>query len=151
MSTPRATAAPARKPFPEDQSWALKNLTGADGIRYAITVADDGMLRGRTPDLPRADAERVAAALSGLQSLSRVTAGVFSDDEGLKLQQTLVETTVGSIFTTPAGQNTTLAVWAGPDAEIGRVARAMQVLVGKLGERALNSPERQPPTGGAAE
>ena len=54
----------------------------------------------------------------------------------------VVESDLGFAVVVPAGQNTSLAVFAAPDAQLGNVAYQMQVQVAAL-SRAMASPARQ--------
>ncbi|WP_238490341.1 roadblock/LC7 domain-containing protein [Streptomyces sp. UNOC14_S4] len=111
--------------------------------RHAILLSSDGMLRARSAGIERDEAERQAAALSGLQSISRSTAEfTHKGAQDSPWRQTLVEFAHGYVFLIAAGPGAYLAVSATADVDMEAVTYRMQKLVDRLGKE-LTSPPRQ--------
>ncbi|MGW0737076.1 roadblock/LC7 domain-containing protein [Streptomyces sp. NPDC002851] len=121
--------------------WMLDEVLKVPEARHAILLSADGMLRAHSQGIKRDDAERQAAALSGLQSISRSTAE-FCGRETSPWQQTLVEFVDGYVFLVAAGAGAYLAVSAGQDVDMEAVTYSMHKLVDRLG-KGLTSPPRQ--------
>ncbi|MCM2579908.1 roadblock/LC7 domain-containing protein [Streptomyces meridianus] len=120
--------------------WMLDEVLKVPEARHAILLSADGMLRGHSQGIGRDEAERQAAALSGLQSISRSTAE-FAAGESSPWQQTLVEFAGGYVFLVAAGAGAYLAVSATQDVDMEAVTYRMQKLVDRLGKE-LTSPPR---------
>ena len=133
---------PARRSVREDTSWVLAPLLELPHVIHAAVISGDGLIEGRSPDLERDTAEGIAAMLSALQGAARTTSAAFVGDYDVELRQTVIETSRGWVFVIPAGQNTCLAVFAGPDVNMGVVTHQMQVQVATLGSKAMGSPPR---------
>ncbi|WP_405622187.1 roadblock/LC7 domain-containing protein [Streptomyces sp. NBC_01511] len=103
------------------------------GALHAVLVSGDGLSMSRTADLGRDDADKVAAATSGLQSLSR-TVAFFCGDSSVQWRQTLIEFNGGWVFLIAAGDGAYLAVAASSDVDMGAITFRMQQLVGQLGK-----------------
>jgi predicted regulator of Ras-like GTPase activity (Roadblock/LC7/MglB family) len=87
------------------------------------------------------DAERHAAAMSGLQALARNTAE-FCDETPAGWQQTVSEFPGGYVFLVAAGPGAYLAVSATEKVDMEAVSFRLQELVQRLGKE-LTSPPRQ--------
>ncbi|WP_165989796.1 roadblock/LC7 domain-containing protein [Streptomyces sp. YIM 98790] len=136
MSTPESRAA-------DDLAWVLTPLLELPGVRHALIATGDGLVEGASPGLGRASAERVAAMTATLHAAARAFTTAFTDAEAPGLQQTVVESREGFAIVVPAGQNTSLALFADPEAQLGNIAYQMQVQVAALA-RAMAAPARQP-------
>lgn len=121
--------------------WMLDEVLKVPEARHAILLSADGMLRAHSKGIARDEAERQAAALSGLQSISRNTAE-FCGKSGSPWQQTLVEFAEGYVFLVAAGAGAFLAVSATQSVDMEMVTYRMQKLVDRLGKE-LTSPPRQ--------
>jgi predicted regulator of Ras-like GTPase activity (Roadblock/LC7/MglB family) len=121
--------------------WMLDEVVKMPEARHAILLSADGMLRAHSAGIARDEAERQAAALSGLQSISRSTSE-FCDRDETPWQQTLVEFVGGYVFLTAAGAGAYLAVSATEHVDMEAVSYRMQKLVDRLGKE-LTSPPRQ--------
>jgi predicted regulator of Ras-like GTPase activity (Roadblock/LC7/MglB family) len=121
--------------------WMLDDVLKVPHARHAILLSADGMLRAHSAGISRDEGERQAAALSGLQSISRSTAE-FCGREETPWRQTLVEFTDGYVFLVAAGPGAYLAVSASEDVDMEAVTYRMQKLVDRLGKE-LTSPPRQ--------
>lgn len=117
----------------KDLSWMLASALEIPGALHAVLVSGDGLSMSRTADLGRDDADKVAAATSGLQSLSR-TVAFFCGDSSVQWRQTLIEFNGGWVFLIAAGDGAYLAVAASSDVDMGAITFRMQQLVGQLGK-----------------
>jgi predicted regulator of Ras-like GTPase activity (Roadblock/LC7/MglB family) len=120
--------------------WMLDEVLKVPEARHAILLSADGMLRSHSQGISRDEADRQAAALSGLQSISRSTAE-FCSHEATPWQQTLVEFVDGYVFLVAAGTGAYLAVSATQNVDMEAVTYRMQKLVDRLGKE-LTSPPR---------
>ena len=100
-----------------DLSWMLDSALEIPGALHAVLISADGLQRARSKDVSNDDADKAAAAMSGLQSLSRSLA-FFCDGSDLRWQQTLVEFDGGWIFLISAGAGAYLAVSASSDVDM---------------------------------
>ncbi|MFR9672923.1 roadblock/LC7 domain-containing protein [Streptomyces sp. TR06-5] len=124
-----------------DLSWMLDSALEVPGARHAILVSADGLLMARSNAVGKDDADTVAAAMSGMQSLSRTVAG-FCDRSATEWRQTLIEFDGGWVFLISAGSGAYIAVSAAHDVDMADITFRMQQLVGQLG-KALTSPPRK--------
>ncbi|MFF7155476.1 roadblock/LC7 domain-containing protein [Streptomyces sp. NPDC008139] len=126
-----------------DLSWMLDSALEVPEARHAILVSADGLLMARSNEVGRDHADTVAAAMSGMQSLSRTVSDfVGGDDHRQEWRQTLVEFDHGWVFLISAGEGAYLAVSASPDADLAEITFRMQQLVGQLG-KVLTTPPRE--------
>jgi predicted regulator of Ras-like GTPase activity (Roadblock/LC7/MglB family) len=131
-------------PTTNELGWMLDDVLKVPGARHAILLSADGMLRAHCAGIDRDDAERLAAGLSGLQSISRSTAE-FCGTATSPWRQTLIEFGHGYVFLVAAGEGAYLAVSTGDEVDMESVTYRMHKLVDRLG-RELSSPAR-PVTG----
>lgn len=129
-------------PTATEISWVLNPLLELPGVLHAVVASGDGLVEAASDSLGRASAERVAAMTATVHAASRAFTTAFTDTERPRLAQTVVESDLGYAIVVPAGENTSLAVFTAPDAQLGNVAYQMQLQVTALG-RALASPSRQ--------
>lgn len=132
----------ARRTVREDTSWVLAPLLELPHVVHAAVISGDGLVEGRSPGLEREAAEGVAAMMSALQGAARTATGAFAGSDEVRLRQIVVESGHGWVFAIPAGENTVLAVYAGPEVNMGVVTHHMQVQVASLGAKAMSSPPR---------
>ncbi|MER7955993.1 MULTISPECIES: roadblock/LC7 domain-containing protein [unclassified Streptomyces] len=125
----------------DDLSWMLDSALEIPGALHAVLVSADGLLMARTRDFGKDNADTVAAAMSGMQSLSR-SLGFFVQEGRLQWRQTLVEFDGGWVFLISAGEGAYLGVSASPDVDMQDITFRMQQLVGQLG-KALTTPPRE--------
>ncbi|GAA2101161.1 hypothetical protein GCM10009759_34600 [Kitasatospora saccharophila] len=133
--------APLRR-HTEDLSWVLTPLLDLPGVQNAVIATGDGLVTGHSADLGRDGADRVAAMTASLHAAARAFTTAFTGAEKVALNQTVVESEHGYAVVTPAGENSSLAVFALPGADLGTIAYQMQVQVAALA-RALASPARE--------
>lgn len=135
------------EPTTDELGWMLDDVLQVPEARHAILLSSDGMLRAHSTGIGRDDAERLAAGLSGLQSISRSTAE-FCGPATSPWRQTLIEFGHGYVFLVAAGEGAHLAVSTGTEVDMESVTYRMHKLVDRLG-RELSSPAR-PATGSRA-
>lgn len=128
-------------PSANELGWMLDEVLKVPEARHAILLSADGMLRSHSADIGRDDAERLAAGLSGLQSISRSTAE-FCGARETPWRQTLIEFAHGYVFLVAAGEGAYLAVSTSENVDMEAVTYRMHKLVDRLG-RELTSPARQ--------
>lgn len=129
------------EPTTNELGWMLDEVLRVPEALHAILLSADGMLRAHSAEIDRDDAERLAAGLSGVQSISRSTAE-FCGNPDTPWQQTLIEFAHGYVFLVAAGEGAYLAVSTTENVDMEAVTYRMHKLVDRLG-RELTSPVRQ--------
>ncbi|MET7851047.1 roadblock/LC7 domain-containing protein [Streptomyces avermitilis] len=124
-----------------DLSWVLNDVLQVRGARHAILVSADGLLLERSTDIGRDDAESMAAAISSMQSLSRVLAPFVAAGRG-RWDQTLIEYDGGWIFLIAAGSEAYLAASAAKDVDMEAMSFRMQQQVSALRKTMSTSPRQ---------
>ncbi|GAB3113449.1 roadblock/LC7 domain-containing protein [Streptomyces calidiresistens] len=122
-------------------AWMLKQVLEQPEVYDAILVSADGLVTAHSDGLDRDKADRIAAALSGVQSTSSQTAA-FCRVTKDAWQQSLVQFKDGFVITIPAGDGAYLAVAASGSADIAQIGYRMHEVVGQLGGR-MNAEPRQ--------
>ncbi|MFD8481441.1 roadblock/LC7 domain-containing protein [Kitasatospora sp. NPDC059673] len=119
-------------------NWLLDELvTRTAQVKFAVMLSADGLSMGNSTGLAREDTEHLAAVASGFHSLAKGAGRHF--DAG-QVRQTMVELERGYLLVAAAGQSSCLAVFAGPDADLGLVAYEMARLVRRVGEHLHAAP-----------
>ncbi|TLS39594.1 roadblock/LC7 domain-containing protein [Streptomyces montanus] len=129
------------EPTNNELGWMLDEVLKVPEARHAILLSADGMLRAHSADIGRDDAERLAAGLSGVQSISRSTAE-FCGAPNTPWRQTLIEFAQGYVFLVAAGEGAYLAVSTTEHVDMEAVSYRMHKLVDRLGQ-VLISPARR--------
>ncbi|CAM5260887.1 roadblock/LC7 domain-containing protein [Streptomyces xanthochromogenes] len=117
----------------DDLSWMLEDALQIPHALHAVLISADGLQMSRTAEIDRGDADKVAAAVSGLQSLSRAV-GFFCGEHGANWRQTLIEFDGGWVFLNAAGGGSYLAVAASAEVDMQDITYRMQRLVSRLGK-----------------
>jgi predicted regulator of Ras-like GTPase activity (Roadblock/LC7/MglB family) len=117
--------------------WMLDLVAGVRGVRHAVVLSSDGLVKVRTDDTDPDTADKVAAACAGLVALGISMGREFGDGDGLR--QVLVEFDGGFLFVRGAGDGSRLAVVTGSTVDPGLVAQQMQAQVLMIGERTLGT------------
>lgn len=112
----------------------------------ALLLSADGLTAATSHDVDRDMADRVSAAVSGMQSLSK-TAAEFADCPLDEPELIIVQYRGGYLFVVAAGSGTYLAVSAESAADGGALSYAMEKTVDRIG-REMNLATRD--TGGPA-
>jgi predicted regulator of Ras-like GTPase activity (Roadblock/LC7/MglB family) len=121
--------------------WLLDDLTQrVEHVRHAMVLSNDGLVTGASTGLRRDDAEHLAAVSSGLHSLAQGSGRHFGAGQ---VRQTMIEFDDAVLFVTAAGTGSCLCVLSGAEADFGRIAYEMTLLVNRVGEH-LGVDVRQP-------
>ncbi|MCG5217503.1 roadblock/LC7 domain-containing protein [Streptosporangium sp. KLBMP 9127] len=126
----------------DSNNWMLDEVVNTPHVRHAILLTADGLLQAHSAGINRDQADTYAAALSGLQNLSRATAEFCADEPNTPWRQTLVEFADGYVLTIAAGLGSYLAVSFTGAADLEVVTYRMHKLVDRLGKE-MTSPPRQ--------
>ena len=118
-------------------NFLVQNLTQqVPGVRDAIVVSADGLLRAMSAGMSREGEDRFAAASSGLIGLGLGAAAPFG---GGRVNEVLIEMENGFMFVTGISDGSSLAVIAEPSCDVGLVGYEMARLVERCA--AVLSPE----------
>ncbi|MFG2191916.1 roadblock/LC7 domain-containing protein [Streptomyces sp. NPDC048639] len=113
--------------------WILdENILRLPHTLRAVLLSADGLTAASSEGVERDMADRMAAAVSGMQSLSR-EAAEFADCQESPWELTMIQYTDGFIFTMAAGPGTFLAVATTADADVEAVSYAMEKAIDRLG------------------
>ena len=111
--------------------WLLDEMVGGvPAVRHAVVLSTDGLAVAASTGLSREDGEHLAAVASGFHSLAK---GAGRHFEVGAVHQTMVEFDGGFLFVVAAGGGTCLAVFSGPDCDVGLVAYEMALIVKQVG------------------
>ncbi|MGP3950934.1 roadblock/LC7 domain-containing protein [Streptomyces sp. 7N604] len=122
-------------------AWMLQQVLDQPEVYDAILVTADGLVRAFSEGLDQDRADRVAAALAGVQSTSSATAE-FCRAPADSWQQSLQQFKGGFVVTIRAHDSTYLSVATSGAADVGQVAYRMHEVVDQLG-REMGSEPRQ--------
>ena len=127
-----------------DQNWMLDEVTGVRGIRHAVVLSADGLVRAHSQQTSKEDADRLAAACAGLKSIGQSLARQFADG-GSTSRQVMVEFDGhgGYLFVRGAGEGSHLAVVTEQVVDPALIAQQMQAQVLKIGAPNLATPVRE--------
>lgn len=125
---------------PDDNSWMLELISTVRGVRHAVVLTSDGLLRVRTGHTPVDVADKLAAACAGLTSLGQGVSKEFGSGAGPR--QVMVEFDGGFLFVRGAGDGSRLAVVTEQVIDPALIAQQMQAQVLTIGERTLSTPSR---------
>lgn len=119
--------------------WLLDDLIDRVPVaRHAVLLSVDGLVIAASSGMPREDADHLAAAAAGLSSLARGTGRRFSAGE---VRQTIVELTEAYLLIAAAGPGACLAVFTGPETDLGLLAYEAELLVVRVGPH-MSAPVR---------
>ncbi|MGY5209451.1 roadblock/LC7 domain-containing protein [Nocardia gipuzkoensis] len=121
--------------------WLLEDLS-ITGVRFAVLLSDDGLRIAHSTGIARDEAERFAAAASGLRSLGKAL-GEFCGDSANGVRQNITEYDQGMILITAAGDGALLGVATTNDIDVGLVAHRMNELAGRVGRELGSQPRRR--------
>ncbi|GAA5173966.1 roadblock/LC7 domain-containing protein [Pseudonocardia eucalypti] len=117
---------------PQSFNWLISNFVReTDGVRDAVAVSSDGLLIAASEGMERDSADRLAALVSGLASLSR-SAARYYDFEGLRL--IMIEMRKGFLLVSTISDGSCFAVLAEPNCDIGLIGYEIAVLVERAGD-----------------
>ncbi|MCW6005438.1 roadblock/LC7 domain-containing protein [Micromonospora sp. CPCC 206061] len=118
---------------PEAQTfnWLLDSFTSSTaGVREAIAVSSDGLLMAKSNIADRANAERLAAVVSGMTSLAGGAATWYSLGG---LNRVVIDMTGGYLLVTSISAGSVLGVIADRTASLGTVAYEMTLFASRAG------------------
>lgn len=112
-------------------NWLLANFVrDTDRVRDAVAVSSDGLLVAASAGLSRADADQLAAIVSGLTSLGR-SASKWYAFEGLKL--IMLEMRRGFLLVSQIDGGSCLGVMADSTCDLGLIGYEIAVLAERYG------------------
>ncbi|MBW0271597.1 dynein regulation protein LC7 [Nocardia sp. MH4] len=121
-------------------AWLLDDLE-LDGVRFAVLLSDDGLRLAHSAGITRDEAERFAAAASGLRSLGKAL-GEFCGTAGNPVRQNMTEYEEGMVLITAGGAGTLLGVATTSDVDLALVAHRMNELAARVGRELGTAPRR---------
>ncbi|MFI5779387.1 roadblock/LC7 domain-containing protein [Nocardia sp. NPDC051570] len=111
-------------------AWMLEDLT-VPGVRFAVLLSEDGLRIAHSGQISVDNAERFAAAASGLRSLGKAL-GEFAGAAN-SVRQNMTEYDHGMIFITAAGEGALIGVSTTPDVDVSLIAHRMNELAARVG------------------
>jgi predicted regulator of Ras-like GTPase activity (Roadblock/LC7/MglB family) len=133
MTSPTHDSAGTTELSPEAQAfnWLLDSFTsGTAGVLEAIAVSADGLLMATSATRDRANAERLAAVVSGIISLSGGAAHAYALGA---LNRVIVDLANGYLVITSISAGSVLGVIADRSANLGAVAYEMTLFASRAG------------------
>lgn len=120
-----------------DVNWLLDNFVRhTTGVEQAVAVSSDGLLMAVSAKLPRADADKLAAMISGLTSLAYSASRLLVKGP---LRQVITEFNSGYLLVSQISGGSCLGVITPSDCDLGLVGYEATMLVQRIG--ALLTPE----------
>jgi uncharacterized protein len=121
----------------QDVNWLLDNfVANTAGVEQALGVSSDGLLMAISAQLQRADADKLAAMISGLTSLSLSASRLLSKGP---LRQVITEFGHGYLMVSAISGGSCLGVVTSASCDLGAVGYESTVLVQRIGQ--LLTPE----------
>lgn len=112
-------------------NWLLEAFaSNTAGVVEAIAVSSDGLLMARSAAAKRANADRLAAVISGITSLAGGASGWYSLGP---LNKVIVDLASGYMLITAISAGSVLGVIANRSANLGNVAYEMTLFAGRAG------------------
>lgn len=121
-------------------AWLLDELE-LDGVRFTVLLSEDGLRVANSRGISKDDAERFAAAASGLRSLGKAL-GEFCGGHANPVRQNMTEYAEGMILITAAGAGSLLGVATTNDVDLALVAHRMNELAARVGRELGSAPRR---------
>ena len=120
-----------------DVNWLLDSFVSQTaGVEQAIGVSSDGLLMAVSASLDRAEADRLAAMISGLTSLAVSASRALHKGA---LRQVIIEFGQGYLLVSAIGDGSCLGVVTPADCDLGLVGYQTTLLVQRIG--ALLTPD----------
>jgi predicted regulator of Ras-like GTPase activity (Roadblock/LC7/MglB family) len=112
-------------------NWLLESFTsGTAGVVESVAVSSDGLLMAMSASRDRANAERLAAVVSGLASLASGAATWYTLGG---LNRVIVDMADGYLLITSISKGSLLGVIATRSANLGTVAYEMTLFANRAG------------------
>jgi predicted regulator of Ras-like GTPase activity (Roadblock/LC7/MglB family) len=128
---PRGGATVQLSPEAKTFNWLLDSFTSSTaGVLEAIAVSSDGLLMAMSAIKDRANAERLAAVVSGMTSLAGGAANWYSLGG---LNRVIVDMAHGYLLVTSISAGSVLGVIATRSANLGTVAYEMTLFASRAG------------------
>jgi uncharacterized protein len=102
------------------------------GVEQAIAVSSDGLLMAISSNLDRASADKLAAIVTGMRSLSDGAARVLGKGG---VNQVLIEMRQAYLFVASISGGSSLGVVAAKNADLGLVGYEITLLVQRVGSQ----------------
>lgn len=130
-------------------SWLITDLVNRiPQARSALLLSTDGLVRARTPDLAKDDADHLSAISCGLWSLAASTGRKFAAGGGVR--QVGVEMDGAVLFVAAAGFGTCISILAGSAADPGQIGFEMAQFVRAVRPHLETEPRRPVPAAAEA-
>lgn len=115
----------------QNVNWLLSSfVSDTDGVEQAIAVSSDGLLMAISSNLDRASADKIAAIVTGIRSLSDGAARLLQKGA---LHQVFVELEGAYLFVSAISGGSTLGVIAARDCDLGLIGYETALLVQRVG------------------
>lgn len=137
MGTPRAGVADGTNKL----GWMLKDLD-VPGVRFTVLLSEDGLRIAHSEGIDKDDAERFAAAASGLRSLGKAL-GEFCGTARNSVRQNMTEYDEGMIFITAAGEGALIGVSTTTEIDVGLLAHRLNELATRVGHELASLPRHR--------
>jgi predicted regulator of Ras-like GTPase activity (Roadblock/LC7/MglB family) len=116
----------------QDVNWLLDSfVAGTPGVEQALGVSSDGLLMAVSARLSRAEADRLAAMISGMISLSLSASRLLSKGP---LRQVITEFGQGFLMVSAISGGSSLGVITAAGCDLGTVGYESAVLVQRIGQ-----------------
>ncbi len=114
-------------------NWLMSRFVSETvGVEQAIAVSSDGLLMAISSNLERADADKLAAIVTGMRSLSDGAARVLGKGG---LNQVLIEMRTAYLFVAAISGGSSLGVVADKSCDLGLVGYEITLLVQRVGSQ----------------
>jgi uncharacterized protein len=121
----------------QDVNWLLDSfVVNTAGVEQALGVSSDGLLMAISAQLPRAEADKLAAMISGLTSLSLSASRLLSKGP---LRQVITEFGHGYLMVSAISGGSCLGVVTAANCDLGAIGYESTLLVQRIGQ--LLTPE----------
>ena len=128
---------PALSPAAQNVNWMLDRFVNqTDGVERAVGVSSDGLLMAIAPPLSPAEADKLAAMISGMTSLALSASRLL--DKGA-LRQVIIELGGGFLLVSAIRDGSCLGVVTAAGSDLGLVGYESAMLVHRVG--ALLTPD----------
>ena len=112
-------------------NWLMSRFVGDTvGVEQAIAVSADGLLMAISSNLDRANADKLAAIVTGMRSLSDGAARVLGKGG---LNQVIIEMRSAYLFVSAISGGSTIGVVASKTCDLGLVGYEITLLVQRVG------------------
>lgn len=128
-------------------NWMIEEVTVVQGVRHVVVTTADGLVRARSEQTTKDEADLIGATAAGLHSLGQALARRFGPGEKADSRHVMVEIDGGFLFVRRAANGSNLAVLADPMVDPQLIAQQMSTQIAKIGQRNLAVPARRPASG----